>query len=218
MVFLFHLMLISWAWAISPWQELGIPEGSSLEEIKSAYHKKVKAFHPDIAPPGKAREFTEKLQKVNLAYEELRKIAPAKKIVPPPTNPLRSEEKVLADLLREFNDKEFEQALAKNEALREAFLRELGGLQNQTQWEFVKMHLNYAWAARHKLQTKSPTSKILEISLANTRDFHGDLHEYGVELENAKGEEDAVKLKNSMDPTYSPSSCRKGFASFFKKF
>lgn len=215
MILFFHLLLLPWAWAISPWQELGIPEGSSLEEVKSAYHKKVKAFHPDIAPPGKAKEFTEKLQRINLAYEELRKTAPKMARTAPI---LRTEEKVLADLLREYQDKEFEQALAKNEGLREAFLRELQGLQNQGQWEFVKMHLNYAWAARHKLQKNGTASRILEISLANSREFHGDLHEYGMELENAKGEEDAVRLKNSMDPTYSPSSCKRGFADFFKKF
>lgn len=61
----------------SPWKILGINEGASWEEIKAAYHEKVKKYHPDkmanLAP-----EFIklaeEMMKEINTAYEELKKM------------------------------------------------------------------------------------------------------------------------------------------------
>lgn len=48
---------------------LGISISATKEEIKKAYHKLVKMFHPDRNPGNK--EFEEKMKGINTAYETL---------------------------------------------------------------------------------------------------------------------------------------------------
>ena len=52
-----------------PYKVLGLSEGASKEEIKKAYRKKAKEFHPDLHPNDPAA--AEMMNKVNEAYERL---------------------------------------------------------------------------------------------------------------------------------------------------
>ena len=47
---------------------MGLPENASVNEIKDAYLKLCKEFHPDVNQSPKA---TEQFQKINLAYDQL---------------------------------------------------------------------------------------------------------------------------------------------------
>jgi len=52
-----------------PYKVLGISEGASKEEIKKAYRKKAKEFHPDLHPDDPTA--AEKMNEVNEAYDML---------------------------------------------------------------------------------------------------------------------------------------------------
>ncbi len=50
---------------------LGLPRNASQEQVRQAYHTKVKACHPDQFPDGQAQQQAqEQLIQLNLAYEE----------------------------------------------------------------------------------------------------------------------------------------------------
>ena len=51
-----------------PFQVLGVPSTASEDEIKSAYRKLAKKYHPDLNPGDKAAE--EKMREVNEAYTQ----------------------------------------------------------------------------------------------------------------------------------------------------
>jgi len=53
----------------NPYRVLGIPEGASQEEIKKAYRKKAKEYHPDLHPNDPT--VTQKMSEVNEAYDML---------------------------------------------------------------------------------------------------------------------------------------------------
>lgn len=53
----------------NPYRVLGIPEGASQEEIKKAYRKKAKEYHPDLHPDDPT--VTQKMSEVNEAYDML---------------------------------------------------------------------------------------------------------------------------------------------------
>lgn len=58
----------------NPYEILGIKEGASQEEIKKAYHKQVKKYHPDKHQDNPLYELAEeKLREINEAYEYLTK-------------------------------------------------------------------------------------------------------------------------------------------------
>ena len=59
---------------INPWKTLGVNEGASQEEIKQAYRKLAKKYHPDryANSPMKA-EAEKKMQEINEAYDYLSK-------------------------------------------------------------------------------------------------------------------------------------------------
>ncbi|KAJ0988910.1 hypothetical protein J5N97_007266 [Dioscorea zingiberensis] len=50
---------------------LGISEGGSLEEIKRAYKKMARKYHPDVSPPDLAGEHTRRFIELQEAYETL---------------------------------------------------------------------------------------------------------------------------------------------------
>ncbi|KAH7683061.1 DnaJ domain-containing protein [Dioscorea alata] len=50
---------------------LGISEGGSLEEIKRAYKKMARKYHPDVSPPDLAGEYTRRFIELQEAYETL---------------------------------------------------------------------------------------------------------------------------------------------------
>ena len=51
------------------YEALGLQKGASEEEIKKAYRKLAKKYHPDLNPGDKTAE--EKMKEVNAAYEIL---------------------------------------------------------------------------------------------------------------------------------------------------
>lgn len=53
----------------SPYEILGVPEGAGMDEIKRAYRKKAKEYHPDLHPDDP--KANEKMQEVNQAYDML---------------------------------------------------------------------------------------------------------------------------------------------------
>lgn len=54
---------------MNPYEVLGIREGADMDEIKRAYRKKAKEYHPDLHPEDP--NANEKMQRVNEAYEML---------------------------------------------------------------------------------------------------------------------------------------------------
>lgn len=59
---------------MNPYKVLGISEGASQEEIRAAYLKLVKKYHPDKYVDNPLKELaTEKLKEINEAYEMLTK-------------------------------------------------------------------------------------------------------------------------------------------------
>nr|GMD77796.1 chaperone protein DnaJ 20, chloroplastic-like [Ipomoea batatas] len=50
---------------------LGIPETGSLLEIKQAYKQLARKYHPDVSPPDRVEEYTQRFIQVQEAYETL---------------------------------------------------------------------------------------------------------------------------------------------------
>lgn len=50
---------------------LGIPETGSLLEIKQAYKQLARKYHPDVSPPDRVDEYTQRFIQVHEAYETL---------------------------------------------------------------------------------------------------------------------------------------------------
>ena len=53
----------------TPYEILGIAEGAGMDEIKRAYRRKAKEYHPDLHPDDPRAN--EKMQEVNQAYDML---------------------------------------------------------------------------------------------------------------------------------------------------
>lgn len=50
---------------------LGVPETGSLAEIKRAYKRLARKYHPDVSPPGRVEEYTQAFLRVQKAYDNL---------------------------------------------------------------------------------------------------------------------------------------------------
>jgi curved DNA-binding protein CbpA len=57
---------------LAPHELLGVEPGSSTAEIKVAYLRLVKAYHPDRSDPFMARHNQEMTKLINAAYEKLK--------------------------------------------------------------------------------------------------------------------------------------------------
>ncbi|KAJ9153986.1 hypothetical protein P3X46_027367 [Hevea brasiliensis] len=56
---------------MSFYELLGIPESGTLIEIKQAYKKVARKYHPDVSPPDRVEEYTQRFIRVQEAYETL---------------------------------------------------------------------------------------------------------------------------------------------------
>nr|PZN52136.1 MAG: hypothetical protein DIU68_15140 [Chloroflexota bacterium] len=52
---------------------LGVPLNATYEEVKRAYRRKAREYHPDLHPDEKEK-FTAKMADINAAFEDLRKM------------------------------------------------------------------------------------------------------------------------------------------------
>ncbi|XP_057482261.1 chaperone protein dnaJ 20, chloroplastic-like [Actinidia eriantha] len=57
--------------AVSFYDLLGISETGTLVEIKQAYKQLARKYHPDVSPPGRVDEYTQRFIRVQEAYETL---------------------------------------------------------------------------------------------------------------------------------------------------
>ncbi|PIN07180.1 hypothetical protein CDL12_20256 [Handroanthus impetiginosus] len=57
--------------AMSFYELLGIPETGTLLEIKQAYKQLARKYHPDVSPPDRVHEYTQRFIRVQEAYETL---------------------------------------------------------------------------------------------------------------------------------------------------
>ncbi|MCC6612894.1 MAG: J domain-containing protein [Anaerolineae bacterium] len=51
---------------------LGVNVGATLDEVKQAYRRKARQYHPDLHPAQK-QEFTSKMAEINAAFDAIRK-------------------------------------------------------------------------------------------------------------------------------------------------
>ncbi|XWS35173.1 hypothetical protein CRYUN_Cryun21dG0103200 [Craigia yunnanensis] len=56
---------------MSFYELLGIPETVTLPDIKQAYKQLARKYHPDVSPPDRVVEYTERFIRVQEAYETL---------------------------------------------------------------------------------------------------------------------------------------------------
>ncbi|KAL2506412.1 Chaperone protein dnaJ 20 [Abeliophyllum distichum] len=56
---------------VSFYDLLGIPETGTQLEIKQAYKQLARKYHPDVSPPDRVQEYTERFIRVQEAYETL---------------------------------------------------------------------------------------------------------------------------------------------------
>jgi DnaJ-class molecular chaperone len=56
---------------MSFYELLGIPASGTTLDIKTAYKQLARKYHPDVSPPGRVDEYTERFIMVQEAYETL---------------------------------------------------------------------------------------------------------------------------------------------------
>lgn len=56
---------------LSFYELLGLSETVTYVEIKQAYKQLARKYHPDVSPPGRVDEYTQKFIRVQEAYETL---------------------------------------------------------------------------------------------------------------------------------------------------
>ncbi|XAR48789.1 hypothetical protein NMG60_11031731 [Bertholletia excelsa] len=56
---------------MSFYELLGISETGTMVEIKQAYKQLARKYHPDVSPPGRVEEYTQRFIRVQEAYETL---------------------------------------------------------------------------------------------------------------------------------------------------
>ncbi len=71
----------------NPYDVLGLQQNAPLDEVKKAYRKLAKQFHPDV---NKEDEAEEKFKQVSQAYEDILNPSPPQQHFEPPHNPFRN--------------------------------------------------------------------------------------------------------------------------------
>jgi hypothetical protein len=92
------------------YKTLGLQEGASKEEVKKAYRRLAKRYHPDLNPNGRER-FKEILE----AYEVIRGV---RKVKTPPKQPSEEEIVRFYDLLKKAAEENAKRKVVKRAALR----------------------------------------------------------------------------------------------------
>ncbi|MED6152584.1 hypothetical protein PIB30_093428 [Stylosanthes scabra] len=57
--------------SMSLYEVLGVAVSGTAAELKKAYKKLARKYHPDVSPPGRAEEYTRRFIRVQQAYETL---------------------------------------------------------------------------------------------------------------------------------------------------
>ncbi|MED6171253.1 hypothetical protein PIB30_039151 [Stylosanthes scabra] len=57
--------------SVSLYEVLGVAVSGTEVELKKAYKKLARKYHPDVSPPGRAEEYTKRFIRVQQAYETL---------------------------------------------------------------------------------------------------------------------------------------------------
>lgn len=58
---------------MNPYAELGVTQSATMEDIKQAYRRLSREWHPDKAPAGRKEEYERKMKAINAAYTWLEK-------------------------------------------------------------------------------------------------------------------------------------------------
>jgi len=53
---------------MNPYAELGVSPNATMDEIKQAYRRLSREWHPDKAPAGKREQYEQKMKAINAAY------------------------------------------------------------------------------------------------------------------------------------------------------
>ncbi|CAN0897965.1 Chaperone protein dnaJ 20, chloroplastic [Linum grandiflorum] len=114
---------------------LGIPETVTAPEIKQAYRKLARKYHPDVSPPEKTEEYTKRFLRVQEAYETL-------------SDP-RSRAEYDRDLASGFHlgfsaGKQFNKGMDPKGEWKQRWERQVEELQRMSQWKQSKC----SWADR----------------------------------------------------------------------
>jgi curved DNA-binding protein CbpA len=184
------------AFSKTPFEELGVSPNATAGEIKQARKTLILKYHPDRAPPGKEAEFTERLKRINNAYDEIKDHLPKPKV-------LSAEEEAFEKMVKEFGDDSFLQSIRGNPKLYSAFTEQMAFASTEPRLAFLRLHLNYLWGKKEKLGSEILAS-IVKSSLANS-DKALDVSEfssYGRALEKTQNVFEARDLKEHLGGEY----------------
>ena len=71
----------------NPYDVLGLPHNTPLDDVKKAYRKLAKQYHPDVNKDAGAEE---KFKEISQAYEDILNPPPPQHHFEPPVNPFRN--------------------------------------------------------------------------------------------------------------------------------
>ncbi|KAK4489153.1 hypothetical protein RD792_004947 [Penstemon davidsonii] len=128
--------LLSEQHPISFYELLGIPETGSLLEMKQAYKKLARKYHPDVSPPGRVEEYTQAFIRVQEAYETL-------------SDPRRREMydlNIAKGLHLAFSRSEFDEEIEEKNEWKSQWQSQLSGLKRRSMYK--ESSENMSWAAR----------------------------------------------------------------------